>query len=480
MKPSRHLVGRQLEQITPNWFAIFALASWPVVALWLYYARPVNQATLWTILGAQLLLPVGTAIKFEGIPQFDKISIPTLAALVACLLLRRQFRIWDGIGFPVMILMLMFLIGPFVTAELNGDPIVLPNVVLPAVSYYDAFSAFVGQFLSLIAFLLGRELLRDSNDNTEILRILVIAGLLYSLLMLFELRMSPQLHNWFYGYTTSWSTEARGLGFRPVVFMGNGLLVAFFVMTTVIAATALWRTRSRVLSLPPAAVTFYLGVILALCQTLGALVYSGVLVPLIKFAKPLLQIRVALLLVTIALLYPMLRTADLIPTKYMIDIAELISANRAASLKVRLDQEQMLLERATQRFFLGWGRWGRSRVFDEETGQDVSLTDGRWIITFGQFGLLGFLAEFGLLTLPVFRAASALRFTKSMHDGVHLAALALIAAVNVIDQLPNSSISPWSWLVAGALLGRTETLRKFPNFTRTNQGRELTTPANTL
>src|SRR5262245_4416086 len=112
---------------TPNWFAYAALLSWPLVALWLYHARPVTQATIWTILGAQLLLPVGTAVKFEGIPQFDKTSIPNLVAVIGCLLVgRRLLRIWTGFGF-VGILLLMYLIGPVITAELNGDPIVLAN-----------------------------------------------------------------------------------------------------------------------------------------------------------------------------------------------------------------------------------------------------------------------------------------------------------------------------------------------------------------
>src|SRR5262245_38695384 len=95
---------------TPNWFAILALLSWPAVALCLYFKRPVAQATLWTILGAQLLLPVGAVIKFEGIPQFDKISIPNLAALIGCLLvMRRPLRIWNEFGIAG-ILILMFVI----------------------------------------------------------------------------------------------------------------------------------------------------------------------------------------------------------------------------------------------------------------------------------------------------------------------------------------------------------------------------------
>src|SRR5262245_40441548 len=125
---------------TPNWFAFVALLAWPVVALCLYLKRPVGQATLWTILGAQLLLPVGAAIKFEGIPQFDKISIPNLAALVGCLLVsRRPLGIWKGSGVAGL-LILMYVLGPFITAELNVDPIVLPNRTLPAASHYDALS----------------------------------------------------------------------------------------------------------------------------------------------------------------------------------------------------------------------------------------------------------------------------------------------------------------------------------------------------
>ena len=73
---------------------------------------------------------------------------------------------------------------------------------------------------------------------------------------------------------------------------------------------------------------------------------------------------------------------------------------------------------------------------------------------------MGFLAEFGLLALTVFRAASALRFVKSERDGLFLGALALIIAINMIDLLPNASLSPWTWLLAGALLGRTEDLQR--------------------
>src|SRR3974390_408794 len=383
--------------MTPNWFAIAALISWPVVAIALYIKRPIGEATLWTILGAQMLLPVGAEIKFEGIPSFDKITIPNLAALIGVILLaRRPQRFWTGLGIAEIII-LMSLIGPFITAELNGDPIFLADRILPAESHYDALSAVVSQFLLLLPFFLGRQILRNSPDTSEILRALVIAGLLYSLPMLFEVRMSPQFHYWFYGYyPTIFVQQMRDGGFRPMVFMGHGLLAAFFIMRSSVAAAALWRTQTRVQRLPPAGVTAYLTGVLVLCKTLGALIYGAVLVPLVRFATPRTQLRVALVLITIALFYPLLRFADVVPTGPMIEAANMISPERAGSLKTRFDNEDQLLERASERFVFGWGRWGRSRVH-ADWGSDISITDGRWIVTLGPLGLFGFLAEFGLL-----------------------------------------------------------------------------------
>src|SRR5262249_47623434 len=110
----------------------------------------------------------------------------------------------------------------------------------------------------------------------------------------------------------------------------------------------------------------------------------------------------------------------------------------------------------SQRFFFGWGRWGRNRIVNAETGRDASITDGLWILIMGQFGFVGFLAQFGLWALAVVRAGAALKSAESDRHATFLAALALIVAINLVDQLPNATTSPWSWLLAGALLGRAE------------------------
>lgn len=450
-----------------NWVATVALLLWPVVAVWLYHTRPVGRATMWTILGGQLLLPVGAFIKLApGIPQLDKIAIPNLVALIGCILcVRRPLRFWNGFRLPEVFL-LMLLIGPFITSQFNGDVVKSGSVFLASVGNYDALSSVVAEFLFIIPFFLGRQILNRAADNAAIFEILVIAGLAYSLPMLFEIRMSPQLHHWLYGYDpSSFLQEIRDGGFRPVVFLGHGLAVAFFTMTTVVAAATLWRLQARVIRLPSGPITAYLGVMLVLCKSMGALLYGLVWVPLVRWSTPRLQMRIALCLVTVAFIYPLLRTADLVPTMTILDAAGTLSAERAYSLKVRFDQEGQLLERALQRPIFGWGRFGRARIYDDY-GNDISLTDGRWIITLGQSGLFGFIAEFGLLILPVFAASSAIRFATSPPDKILLAALTLILAINIFDLIPNSWLVPWTWLLAGSLLGRAEALKIAARATR--------------
>jgi cell division protein FtsW (lipid II flippase) len=272
--------------------------------------------------------------------------------------------------------------------------------------------------------------------------------------------MSPQLSTWIYGVSSStYATEFRYGGFRPVVFLSNGLTLAFFLMTTVLAALALWRAKTKIRNVPPRGAAAYLAAIVVLTKSAGALLYTIGAGFLIGFTTPRTQIRVATVLVAIALLYPLLRAADVFPTKALIDMGSVLNEERGDSLRTRFEQEDALLARASERIMFGWGRYGRNRIYTEEWGTDISLTDGLWIITMGQFGLVGFLALFGLLSIPVFRATRALRHAKSEPEKIFLSSLALIVALTVVEQIPNASISPWSWLLTGVLLARTDTLR---------------------
>lgn len=438
--------------------ATAALALWPLIAIFLFATRPIVPATLWTIVGAQMLLPVREAIKLPVIPPLDKATIPSVCIFVAYLVLRRPH--WRPRLGWAEVLVAMSLVGPVVTSLLNNDPVIAGDNVIPGVGLYDAGSAVALTLFTLMPFFVGRGLLNTESANLQIFSVLTAAGLIYSLPLLFEIRFSPQLHAWVYGYYPSdFVQQMRDGGFRPMVFMGHGLTAATFLFLAIGAATALWRIKSRIGPLSSGVASIYLGGVLILCKSLGAALFMVFFAPLIAFAKPRTVALVATCVVAVAISYPILRFAGAVPAAQILELAEQFSSDRAASLRVRLENEEALLDRALQRPIFGWGRYGRSRIYSE-WGQDMSITDGTWIIALGQFGLVGFLAEFGLLSLAVVRGAAACRYALGRRDKIMLASLSLLVAANIADLLPNSSLLPLTWLFAGSLLGRAEALRQ--------------------
>jgi hypothetical protein len=114
----------------------------------------------------------------------------------------------------------------------------------------------------------------------------------------------------------------------------------------------------------------------------------------------------------------------------------------------------MLLEKTADKPVFGWGTWGRGRIYKTHwSGKfdtDVTVTDGIWIIIISSFGWAGFIATFGLLAYPTARAfRNRRRFSKFPSFVVLLGVL----VINLFDLLSNSSLTPITWLIAGALAG---------------------------
>ena len=142
--------------VAQNWIATATILAWPIVALWLYKTQPVTRATLWTIFGAYLLLPHRALVKVApGIPQLDKITIAGLAAFIGYIFIaRRLVRLWNGFGITE-ILLLVFVLSPIVTAELNTDPIRVGGMSLPSIDEYDGISSVEGQLFLIFPFFCG-------------------------------------------------------------------------------------------------------------------------------------------------------------------------------------------------------------------------------------------------------------------------------------------------------------------------------------
>jgi hypothetical protein len=259
-----------------------------------------------------------------------------------------------------------------------------------------------------------------------------------------------------YGYHPhSFAQHIRGEGYRPVVFANHGLELSLVIATAALAGFGLARARARLtpLPLPPRTAAWYLMIVLALCRSLGSLVYGLALAPLVALASPRLQVRLAATLAALVLVYPMLRTTDLFPTQALVGAAEAISPARAFSLNYRFEFDARILEKARERLWLGWGSWGRWRLYDERTGEDVTVSDGYWVIVIGSLGVIGFAGFFLLVLWPVFTAARGLPRIRAPADRVLVATASVIVALHAVDLLPNAHVSSFAVFLAGGLHG---------------------------
>jgi len=323
-------------------------------------------------------------------------------------------------------------------------------------SMWDTLSLTSDVLLGMaLPFILGHVLFREVRDLQFFLGALMVGLLVYSLPMLWEVRMSPQLHSQVYGYFpfVAFEQMSRAEGFRPLVFTVHGLSLATVTAYAVVATAALVRIGWKRLPSLPLPATLYLAVVLAFCKSLGPIVFAIIGVPLGILASPRVQVRLAVLVVCVVLLYPAARASGVLPADTFAGVVEIVSTDRAQSLRYRLRNEDLAIANAVAKPFFGWGTHARSHVFDPQTGRDLLTTDGYWMIVLGKQGSVGLIATFGLLAFPVFWTGTALARLKRPADRAALATFAVLSAFVVVDLLPNANVVPLTLVIVGALSG---------------------------
>ncbi|MDX5402183.1 MAG: hypothetical protein LPK02_08270 [Rhodobacterales bacterium] len=446
----------------PNGFAYLALALWPLVSLFLFRTQPPGRAVIASILIAYLMLPpLPTAFDFPLIPPLTKETIPALSAFFFCMLFYGKRMSVLPSHPAARTLLLVFVFSPMATALTNGEPVVFGMYAIQPLGLKEGLAMCVQNALLAMPLVMAMNFLKTERDQRDVLMALLLGGLVYSLPMLLEVRLAPQLNIWVYGFFQhSFEQMMRGDGFRPIVFLYHGLWVAFFALTSILAAVSLFRgdvTRGKrnVKFLFAGA---YMLAVLVLCKSLASLLYAMALVPVILFFSTRTQLRVALVLMLMAVIYPVLKGNNMVPERTLLQQAYQISPERAGSLLFRLENERILLERAERKPLLGWGSFGRNLIYGSD-GRLLTVPDGRWVIVFGTYGWVGYLAEFGLLSLPLFLLLWRIRGVPTAALPPWLGGVALILAINMIDMLPNATLTPLTWLTAGALLGYAQTVR---------------------
>ncbi len=433
----------------PEWGVLSAIALllWIPFGLWLFTRQRPTRAATHVLVWGMMWLPEAAAFDLPVLPPLDKYMICALVALIGVRWKApkrlRAARVWRGYDWAVIAL----LTGLIMTVKNNGETLWYGQIhvtELPALEPYDWLYMAIGQLITvLIPCVLGRSLLRTRRDLIDVLTILVTAGLVYTVPILWELRMSPMLHMHVYGFMprTDWLQNMRQGGWRPTVFMGHGLVIGFFMFLCTTAAITLKRAgMRRVLRAPMWIVILYLFAMLVLCKAMGALIYGAIAYALMTWLSVKNRMRVLTLFVLIVAAYPTSRMLDLFPVEAVIDAAKgTMGPDRAQSLEFRFDNEDLVLSKGSQKLWFGWGGFARDHVYDPYLGKDMVIQDGHWIVVFGHLGLWGFICTFSLILIPILKARKATAKLRGS-DGTLLSGLAVITTICAVNLLPNMAL----------------------------------------
>lgn len=448
--------------------AFLLMAMLPISIFVFQRYRPATRAAVLLLIGGAMFLPEQARFDFPLLPPLDKYSISALCVLLGAYMKAPQ-RLHEARlgGQWIDLLLLVMLLGGIGTFYTNQDSLVYGNwriIKIQGLTWYDAASIALGDFMMVgLPFFLGRIFLRSSNDVRIFFVVLASAGVIYSLPILYELRMSPMLHRNLYGFFArrDWLQNVRDGAYRPTVFMGHGLVVGFFICLTLVSALSLRKAGRRSLfGIRIDAVTAFLAVILYLCKASGALLFAIASAPILLKGSVKTQMRAATFLSLVVLAYPVLRVFDVFPTTTLVELAQQGSEERADSLRFRFDNEDVLAMKGTERIWFGWGGYGRDRVYDEDTAKDLTVQDGHWVIEFGQRGVVGFACFYGLLLLPVFMTALRMGRIPQHSDRALLAGFAFIISLCAVNTLPNMLLPIMPFFLSGGLFALLHELPK--------------------
>ena len=420
-----------------------ALFGWIPVVLGLFARVPGRRAAIAGFVIGWLFLPIA-AYPIEGLPDYTKTLAVCLGVFGAALLFdhRRVLALRPRV---IDVPMIVWCLTPF-ASSLSND-----------LGFHDAASATFEQIVTWgLPYAIGRVYVADLAGLRELALGVMIGGLIYVPLCLFEIANGPRLHMLLYGYHQHLLPQTmRFGGWRPIVFMQHGLMVSFWMTAAALVSLWLWMTR-------------------ALKQL--AKVRMGVWVPILLVATVMMKSVNAwvLLVLGVALLWLIARSGSWVPIvcalaiapvymtaratglwtgESLVPVASMIQAARAQSLAYRLANEEALLAKARQRPAFGWGKWGRARVHDD-TGGDLAVTDSLWIIALGNHGYVGLISMITALLLPVGVFAERYRVAQWSHPAVAPGAvLALILVLYSIDSCFNAMLNPIYVVAAGGLAG---------------------------
>lgn len=441
----------------PNAFCYFVFFAFLPIAVGFLAASSKPLKTLLIVyLGGILFMPERIEYDLPLIPPIAKGEIAALSCLLGAMikLQKRIFKLPPGLSAELVVPLII--VGAVITASQNTDPMVIGNrgeVVLPGHDFMEGVGLGIRELFQIgIPFFLGRLLFRDEHDLKLLVTGFATAALIYTPFIWFELRMSPQAHNYVYGFMQHFFGQTvRFGGYRPMVFMQHGLAVAMLMLSGTVAAFTSAKAGLKILKFKAWPVAYYLFVVLVLCKSVAAIILGCLVLPLIKWGKPKRQVQLITIFCAITVIYPTLKVTDTFPSEAIVAAARaLINEERGQSMEFRFQNDEILVEKAQEKLWFGWGGYGRSRIYDW-SGKDISVTDGYWVIHLGARGIVGLYGNFALLLIPLWFARKRIKNVQDKQQRMLLTGLAFMVALFTVDLLPNGLYNSFPFFLAGAL-----------------------------
>ena len=402
------------------------LAAVPII----FSMLPPRRAVIVGFLFAFLFLPMAT-YQYPGMPPYNKMNATCLGVLIGALIFdASRFTKFRFKWIDVTLLFCFLPIGSYLSNSQGWGLLASSLLVL---------NWFVPYFI-------GRLYFDDLESINELALYIFKGGLVYVPLCLIEIRLSPQLHNWVYGFHAhSFAETVRYGGFRPTVFMQTGLMVGMWMAMTTLVAFWLWYT-SAVREYLSIKMGWWVLVLLGttiLCKSSGAIVLmAGGMAILV--ATDLTRSSIPLSVLTaISPVYLTLRCFGLWSGTDLVDLTIYItgSPERAESILVRLTQENLAMAEVRVKPWLGWAH--------VENGNDQL-----WLIYLHSFGLFTTIALLAFFLLPAYLALRYWSIRELVSSRMASAfVLAMISVLSMIDNLSNAMFIPIFVIGIGSISG---------------------------
>lgn len=434
------------------------LWGWIPMVLVLFVVVPPRRAVVIALIGSWLFLPQ-LSLAVPLMPDFSKVTATSYAIILGALILDPKSRVLNFKPSWIDIPMAVYVLHPFFSSMTNG------------LGFYDGAAQIVDKLITHgLPYLIGRLYFRTPDDAKEFAMGMLIGGMLYVPLCLYEIRMSPHLHQMLYGFrpVNDWQQVKRWGGWRPMVFMRHGLMVGVWMTTTAAMAFWLWRTKAvkDVFGIPMWVIGPVIIVTAILCKTTGALaLFSVVLTAMLAVRYLDSKALLYAILYGIPLFLLVRASGLLLGENFGETIAGLFPAmeERANSLQYRLDHENAIAGRAHEKILVGWGGWGDAFDVYINKYNSRAVPDSLWIRAFGEGGAIGLLSLYGYYLIPPIVLLSKLKAREwCSAQCAPITGMAMVIMIYAMDCLFNTMENPVFIVATGAVAGMAASLSRSP------------------